>query len=445
MKRRNSSLFGLSDAELQTRLAVIRRWVAKPIESLIDPETKVFQDPRPAFLKNTSLLIGNKYHAADVDSLVKAGVTAVLNCASGGISRLPVDRLIEKGIEYHFTNVRQDDLKYPILHSQSDGVCSKHLEIAKELYGNVLKTKGKVMFFCVAGQNRSATLVFAVLLLFGHSLDELLENCSQQRPFVLENQGFQKQLVELEKLLTTTKIINGVYNHGTVIPQTKIPRTRSELERRIQVVEIELLIPGLCTMDVSIPRESSIAQVKQCLVDHANQHLLSHEGRRVAKSWVVLAMFGHDSMYDFPLETDALEPEVQHQRLSEMFGLEVVPISDTANFDQPVRGFRWNSKCRFALVIFSVHFQENGGTYQEPWTFVHTERPGARATLLENNLISTYLRAWDFVTGQAFASKQPIVFSFAEDSRDRRQFMKISTSSNAALQFHAPGEGGEFG
>ena len=67
------------------------------------------------------------------------------------------------------------------------------------------------------------------------------------------------------------------------------------------------------------------------------------------------------------------------------------------------------------------------------------------ATLLENNLMSTRLRAWDFVTGQAYASKQPIVFSFADDPRDRRQFMKISTSANVAQQFHAPGEGGILG
>ena len=59
--------------------------------------------------------------------------------------------------------------------------------------------------------------------------------------------------------------------------------------------------------------------------------------------------------------------------------------------------------------------------------------------------MSTHLRAWDFVTGQSFTSTQPIVFSFADDPRDKRQFMKISTSANQAQQFHAPGEGGILG
>jgi len=82
---------------------------------------------------------------------------------------------------------------------------------------------------------------------------------------------------------------------------------------------------------------------------------------------------------------------------------------------------------------------------QEPWTFVHRERPGAPATLLSNTLSSTHLRAWDFCDGQAFCSKEPIVFSFSEEPGDRRQFMKISTSAQEAQQFHAPGEGGILG
>lgn len=422
---------------------MIRKWVAKPISSLLEPETKIFHDPHPATLCQ-SILIGNKYHAANVDYLKKEGVTAVLNCASGGISSLPMDELTEKGIEYRFTNVRQDDIKYPILHSLSDGVCSKHLEVAKEIYKDTVDIGGKVLFFCVAGQNRSATLAFAVLMLHGKSLEDLLRSCSEQRPFVLENEGFQKQLVELEKLLTTTKVINGIYTHGEALYKSKAaPRTRQELEREKQLVEIELLIPGLCTMDVKIPAECTIATVKQSLVNHANQYLLSDEGKSVAKSWVVLAGFGHDTMYDFPLETDAIDLQVQLQRLEEMFGLEIIPISETKE-----RGVRWNAKCRFALVIFSVYFQrskEDEEMYQEPWTFEHTERPGVEATLLENNLISTYLRAWDFVTGQAFASKQPVVFSFAEDDYDRRSFMKISTSANEAQQFQFPGEGGILG
>ena len=82
---------------------------------------------------------------------------------------------------------------------------------------------------------------------------------------------------------------------------------------------------------------------------------------------------------------------------------------------------------------------------QEPWTFVHKERPNAPATLLENTLRSTHLRAWDFVTGEALASKVPTVFSFADDPRDRRAFMMVSRSANTIQQFDAPGEGDILG
>lgn len=82
---------------------------------------------------------------------------------------------------------------------------------------------------------------------------------------------------------------------------------------------------------------------------------------------------------------------------------------------------------------------------QVPWTFIHEERPNAPATLLENTLRSTHLRAWDFVTGEALASKLPIVFSFAKDPRDRRAFMMVSRTEGTLQQFSAPGEGDILG
>jgi len=511
--------------------------------------------------EDTGVLIGNKHHASDVDHLVELGVTAVLNCASGGISRLPVDELRERGIRYGFTNVRQDDLKYPILHdllpeqqprplasvpsdcemngngngnrsdldhgheahlsassssssslavSNPPELCaSQHLKVAKAMYiDEVLRKKGKLLFFCVAGQNRSATLALATLLLRGKTtLDAMCQSLSTTRPFVLENEGFQKQLLELERYLathngskkkhygpnrgerdpSTTMYAHGDYTRedrdgaGTLLSpamsfdtadnsssqcsDTTIPGVvpgevlvRGPFPDSRERVEIELLIPGLCTMEVFVPVPSSIGEVKACLIDHANRHLLKSERREVAKSWIVLATFGKDDMYDLPLEQEAIERSVQWDRLSRMFHLEIEEDPDHPG----QKLVHWNSSSRFALVIFSVYcdnkndndgdgdwIDDRDGTparrRQEPWTFVHRERPGAPATLLTNTLSSTHLRAWDFCDGQAFRSKEPIVFSFSDDPRDRRQFMKISTSAQEAQQFHAPGEGGILG
>ena len=143
--------------------------------------------------------------------------------------------------------------------------------------------------------------------------------------------------------------------------------------------------------------------------------------------------------YDFPLEEEAIERKVQYERMKKMYDLKI-----TTDGAETVVG--WTERCRFALVIYSVNKNlPDGTTLQEPWTFVHEERPGVPATYLESSLLSTHLRAWDFCSGQAFASETPVVFTFSDDARDRRPFMRISTSANEPQQFQAPGEGGVLG
>lgn len=212
-----------------------------------------------------------------------------------------------------------------------------------------------------------------------------------------------------------------------------------------------------------IPRESTIPELKQCLIQHANDNLLSRDVHpcKVAKAWVVMAMFGYDDMYDIPLEVEAVELKVQLKRIKSMFGL-------TTRLINGLPHVVWNEKCRFALVIFSVvrltselsskmstdNNEEAMDDDEEdpalspnqiPWTFCHEERLGAPSTLLENTLKSTHLRAWDFVTGEALASSVPTVFSFAEDPRDKRAFMMMSKSANTLQQFCFGGEGDILG
>ena len=173
------------------RLAIVQRLVAQPVPT---------SDPEPSMV-GERIFIGNKYHAKDVEKLVSLGVTAVLNCASSGIRNLPLDVYEACGIDYNFTNVAQDAHTYPILHSTA-GEPSDHIETAIALYKRVCKAGGKVMFFCVAGQNRSATLAVAVQLVAdGLALEHVLSVCARTRPFILENTGFQQQLLELEARL----------------------------------------------------------------------------------------------------------------------------------------------------------------------------------------------------------------------------------------------------
>jgi hypothetical protein len=237
-------------------------------------------------------------------------------------------------------------------------------------------------------------------MLFGYSLEETLKSLSYTRSFVLENEGFQRQLVELEAMLQgpRNKRIKLADDHE-VYSFANLPRALPvhsvSTDLAMGLVEVELLIPGICTMDVKIPNECSIATVKEHIVARANEFLsFSNPTIKVARSWIVLAMFGYDDMYDFPLEKEAIELGVQINLLKTMFGLEVfIPANST---EQHVR---WSSKCRFALVVFSVFKTSVAGeSYEEPWTFVHEERPGAPATFIEYNLLTTHVRAWDFGT-----------------------------------------------
>jgi hypothetical protein len=337
------SILPLPETTLQARLDLIRKYVARPIP-MHDPG---WTDPQPGFVEGGCVLIGNKYHAADVENLLSLGVTAVLNCASGGISRLPVDRLKDSGIRYAFTNVKRDDIDYPILHDKN-GLCTQHLEVAKNLYGDARREGGKVLFFCVAGQNRSAALAVAVMMLYGHTMEACLQSCAKYRPFVLENVGFQRQLVQLEAILASpesqklklTAALGGgeMFLRGTPPPKKPVVRSKSMEEMESKSVEVELLIPGLYTMEVQIPIECTIPEVKKVrhhvvpstllpssdaqvlppqphssgsktslsrsfnsfskvLIERANRDLLSYSDSpaRVAKSWVVLAMFGYAS------------------------------------------------------------------------------------------------------------------------------------------------------
>jgi len=406
---------------MEERLKMVRHLVAQPLPTY---------DPEPGCI-GEGLLVGNKYHAQDVDTLVRLGVTAVLNCAPMGVRGLPLEAYSANGIEYSFTNVAQDQLSYPILHDR-DGTASEHLEVAQVVYERVRAAGGKVLFFCVAGQNRSAALAVAVLLFAGASLDEILHACAEERPFVLENEGFQRQLVELEALL--------VAHEGTA-PARKRPRRKPShvVRHRSLELAVELTVPGLRTFEVVIPMEATPVMVKQLMVQRVERHLLASEVPcRAGKSWLIFSLLNSDE-FNLILEAEAVEASVQLARLQSSFGLHLV-----GDPESPDCRVRWTPASRFELVLFST--LRAGSLVHEPFTFRHQERPGAPGTLLAESLIEPRVRSWDFVTGEAFRSIEPIVFSFSTDPRSKRDFMNVSQSRQGELQqFDVHGEGGILG
>lgn len=509
----SSFVFGCSEGEVAMQLKKVQQLVAQPI-----PQS----DPNPS-LVGDNLFVGNKHHAANVKQLLSLGVTAVLNCAPSGIRNLPVDAYEANGIRYAFTNVAQDAHDYPILHS-ADGTTSEHLNVAKAFYNAVHAEGGKALFFCVAGQNRSATLAVAVQVARGQSLEQILGLCSKSRPFMLENVGFQKQLVQLESMVRrslmarapsleeraalqerSSRAVCGEKRpsassssegardggadwrgtakrprlvHGTEAHQGSVSMDSSTVEAEAEAMEsecmVELLVPGVRAFNVTIASSCTIDDVRQVVVDRVNAHFADHaaivanasssvgyRGCTIGKAWLLFNTFGsaNASECGLILEEAAVDAPTQLSRLEKLFGLSLL---GSAQENPSSCRVRWDSSaagCRFELVIFSVvhppltsvgtpsSFDASlSAPCEVPFTFTHKERQNAPGTLLSENIIQPYLRAWDFVTGEAFRSTRPIVFSFSEDPKSRRDFMNISTSRKGEFQqFKEPGEGGILG
>ncbi|KAL3913188.1 MAG: hypothetical protein SGPRY_008073 [Prymnesium sp.] len=334
----------------------------------------------------------------------------------------------------------------------------------------------------------------------GSSLEHVLRRCCLTRPFVLENTGFQRQLIELEARCATLDRQHkrprpadggiGGNGHGS---DDGLSRGGEGLEKDKEVLQVELIVPGMRTFSVGIAPSSSIAGVKAAMVGAVNAQLRSEQpGVRVGASWLVFHTFEADGA--LILEEAAVEPQVQLTRLEFTFGLDVE--GDVADANPLVK---WGWKSRFELVVFSLVSVDDPESHV-PFIFRHKasrqcpseacpraaacmhsiffhERAGAPGTLLARSIIEPYLRAWDFVSGnshshrhhlkqhphahtsnshthppaqkhhgEAFRSVQPIVFSFSTNPREKRDFMNISTSEDGERQqFDAPGEGGILG
>jgi protein-tyrosine phosphatase len=271
----DADVFGIDEAKMQAKLQMLRGLVAQPVPA---------EDPEPCVVGD-GLLVGNKYHVAQPDLLSRLGVTAVLNCASSGVRNLPLDEYEERGIAYHFTNCARDDETYPILHTR-DGVMSAHLKKAQEVYVTARASGGKALFNCAAGQNRSATLAVAVQVLGGVSLQRVLEACATARPFVVENVGFQRQLIELEAMHGKRSLRSSRDDdagEGAAGFTGPFPRQRpfsSAVIIEEEMVLVELRVPGLGNYNVRVPAVSTVPALKQRLVSHVNErHAAAWRGR----------------------------------------------------------------------------------------------------------------------------------------------------------------------
>ena len=295
----------LAEEAMEASLAMVQSLANQPVPS---------SDPSPG-LVGEGLYVGNKFHAADVDLLVALGVTAVLNCAPGGIRSLPIEAYQAQGIEYGFTNVAQDAHDYPILH-EPDGGRSEHLAKALAFYERTRRAGGTALFFCVAGQNRSATLAVAVQLLAGHSLRFVLTACSASRPFILENPGFQRQLVELEAAVHAAAVHAAAEGGDSKRPRLTERNEEEGSGEEESVVVVELLVPGLSkTFHVPLPCEASVDEARARIINVVDDHL-SRGGtgaspRRIGRAWLLFTTYQQTEGCSLVLDDAAVERQVR--------------------------------------------------------------------------------------------------------------------------------------
>eukprot|EP00322_Chrysochromulina_rotalis_P002142 CAMPEP_0115834330 /NCGR_PEP_ID=MMETSP0287-20121206/3628_1 /TAXON_ID=412157 /ORGANISM="Chrysochromulina rotalis, Strain UIO044" /LENGTH=299 /DNA_ID=CAMNT_0003287763 /DNA_START=57 /DNA_END=956 /DNA_ORIENTATION=+ len=160
--------------------------------------------PQPSRMPgDPPLYVGTLSDAANLRLLQNLGIGAVLNLAPRGCKD-PVERYCDCGIKYMELDARDDDT-FPLL--------ERCFEPAATFISTAHADGTSVLVHCMAGVNRSAALAVAYLMVRDQRLLlDLVAECVDARPCILENANFQLQLCKLARakgLLPDTRRIKG--------------------------------------------------------------------------------------------------------------------------------------------------------------------------------------------------------------------------------------------
>lgn len=135
------------------------------------------------------LYLGNLKGASNLQNLKAAGITHILQVASG------IKPFFPKDFKYKVISVTDT--------SQSSLI--RHFPAAVAFIKEGM-AKGGVLVHCYAGVSRSASCVIAFLMQEKDmSFQQAFAFASKRRPVIFPNMGFQRQLCEFEKLLHLKK------------------------------------------------------------------------------------------------------------------------------------------------------------------------------------------------------------------------------------------------
>lgn len=135
------------------------------------------------------LYLGNKHDAQNKSLLKRLRITHVLNCAA-----TPEDSgeagFQESSINYDYFTAC-DNENYPIL---------MHYRKAKRCIDAAKSSNGRILVHCEMGINRSGAICIAYVMTSENiTLLEAVRRVKFDRPVVLCNEGFQRQLIEFAR------------------------------------------------------------------------------------------------------------------------------------------------------------------------------------------------------------------------------------------------------
>ena len=171
----------------------------------LDQMKSILTAPRKGFMKGSDwpgelldyLFIGNMREARNPRVLRRFRITHVLNCAASPKSTSGEDEDCFRydpdtsGVTAYEEFEARDNDGYPIL---------SHFNRARKFIDEARDSGGRALVHCEMGVNRSGAICIAYMMLAQNiTLLKVLKMVKRERPVVLVNEGFQKQLIEFAR------------------------------------------------------------------------------------------------------------------------------------------------------------------------------------------------------------------------------------------------------